>query len=84
MLPKALRTRFVRLLRRLVWRGAGMDTPEAAHWQLERYQEQIEDLRFENEQLRLSATSFGELAERLNQALRKSGGGGRTPIPGGR
>jgi hypothetical protein len=53
------------------------------HEMLRRYEEEIEQLRVENEHLRVSATTFGELAERLNKALKSAGGRGRTPIPGG-
>jgi hypothetical protein len=34
------------------------------------YEAQVERLRAENDQLRMSAQAFGELAERLNRALR--------------
>ena len=51
---------------------------------LHRYEEEIERLRTENEQLRMSAKAFGDLAERLNQALQQArpAGRGRTPVPG--
>ena len=62
------------------------DMPVARHelldTRLRRYEEEIEQLRAENEHLRSSATTFGELAERLNKSLKNAGGRGRTPIPG--
>jgi hypothetical protein len=50
---------------------------------LRRYEEELEKLRVENEHLRLSATTFGELAERLNSSLKTTGDHGRTPVPRG-
>lgn len=55
--------------------------PESLDGCLKRYEEEIARLRLENESLRMSATKFGELAERLNEALRKASGRGRTPVP---
>jgi prefoldin subunit 5 len=39
---------------------------------LRRYEEELEQLKSENEYLRRSAESFGELAERLNCVVRRS------------
>jgi hypothetical protein len=59
--------------------GIGQD---ALQRRLLRYEEELRRLRMENEHLRFSATTFGELAERLNTALRTSRGYGRTRIAG--
>jgi hypothetical protein len=39
--------------------------------QLRHYRDEVARLRVENEQLRRSAQAFGELAERLNLALKQ-------------
>lgn len=44
------------------------DKPEQA---LEECKETVKELKVENEELRGAADTFGELAERLNQTLRK-------------
>jgi prefoldin subunit 5 len=44
----------------------------ALETRLRQYEEELAQLRSENEYLRRSAQSFGELAERLNDALRSS------------
>lgn len=61
-------------------------TQELLVERLKTYEEEIQRLQVENDQLRMSASAFGELAERLNQALRSAArvGRGRTPIPRGR
>lgn len=59
----------------------GSNPGESLDGCLRRYEEEIARLRLENEYLRRSATVFGELAERLNDALRKASDRGRTPIP---
>lgn len=64
--------------------GCRNSEQDATSTRLRQYEEEIQRLRLENEQLRASATGFGELAERLNQALRngtRSAGRGHTPIP---
>ena len=53
--------------------------PESLDRCMKRYEEEIAQLRLENEYLRTSATMFGELAERLSDALRKAGSRGQTP-----
>jgi hypothetical protein len=45
---------------------------EALHHRLRRYEAELERLRIENEDLRQSATTFGELAERLNKTLKSA------------
>jgi hypothetical protein len=57
--------------------------PETEERRLQQCEEEIEKLRLENEHLRVSATTFGELAERLNRSLKNGGGRGRTPVPRG-
>jgi hypothetical protein len=49
-------------------------TINALETRLRQYEEELAQLRRENEYLRRSAESFGELAERLNFALRSSHG----------
>jgi hypothetical protein len=91
-----IKERIVRVIRTLLMKSAAAEprrpadhsegtamAPTGRSEMLRRYEEEIEHLRIENEHLRRSATTFGELAERLNQSLKNAGGRGRTPIPRG-
>jgi hypothetical protein len=54
-----------------LFHSAGTARHRTIHERLRHYDEELAQLRAENEQLRRSAQAFGELAERLSEALRE-------------
>ncbi len=57
----------------------GADTMSALEEKLRSYEDELNRLRVENEQLRQSSQAFGELAERLSVALRTATRVNRRP-----
>ena len=57
----------------------GEETMAALQEKLRSYEDELMRLRIENEQLRQSSQAFGELAERLSDALRTATRANRRP-----